>query len=76
MHSEVMDCFTVFAMTLFFHVYEAPPQAPAYADNALIIDIPTPGEFASGHVDGALNLPMDNAETQGQSSTNTSGASA
>lgn len=42
-----------------FFSHEAAPQAPAYDDNTLIIDIRTPGEFASGHVDGALNLPMD-----------------
>ena len=58
-----------------FFTNKAAPQAPAYDDNALIIDIRTPDEFASGHVDGALNLPMDNAGTQGQSPTNTSGAS-
>ena len=26
---------------------------------ALIIDVRSEGEFASGHVDGALNLPLD-----------------
>lgn len=25
----------------------------------MIIDVRSPGEFASGHVDGALNLPLD-----------------
>jgi phage shock protein E len=42
-----------------FFSQEAPPQAPAYDDNALVIDVRTPSEFAAGHVDGALNLPMD-----------------
>ena len=42
-----------------FFPNKAAPQAPAYDDNALIIDVRTPSEFASGHVDGALNLPMD-----------------
>lgn len=42
-----------------FFANETAPQAPVYDDNALIIDIRTPGEFASGHVEGALNLPMD-----------------
>jgi phage shock protein E len=46
-------------LSKFFTGKAAPPQAPAYDENALIIDIRTPGEFASGHVDGALNLPMD-----------------
>jgi phage shock protein E len=38
---------------------DAATQAPAYDENALVIDVRMPGEFASGHVDGALNLPMD-----------------
>lgn len=42
-----------------FFSHEAAPPAPAYDDNALVIDVRTPGEFASGHVDGAVNLPMD-----------------
>jgi phage shock protein E len=28
-------------------------------ENALILDVRSPGEFASGHVDGAVNLPLD-----------------
>jgi len=27
--------------------------------NALILDVRSPGEYASGHVDGAVNLPLD-----------------
>lgn len=27
--------------------------------SALIIDVRTPTEYAAGHVDGALNLPLD-----------------
>lgn len=37
----------------------SPPQGPAYDANALIIDLRTPSEFAVGHVDGAVNLPID-----------------
>ncbi|MFN5355236.1 MAG: rhodanese-like domain-containing protein [Bacteroidota bacterium] len=29
------------------------------ADEALIIDVRSPGEFAGGHVPGALNIPLD-----------------
>jgi phage shock protein E len=36
-----------------------PAQSPAYQDDALIIDVRTTSEFASGHVEGALNLPLD-----------------
>lgn len=42
-----------------FFSHDAAPQAPAYDDNAWVIDVRTPDEFASGHVDGAMNLPMD-----------------
>ena len=42
-------------------------QSPDAADaasapwdsNALILDVRSPGEYASGHVDGAVNLPLD-----------------
>jgi phage shock protein E len=43
--------------TLFSHV--PPARSPAYQDDALIIDVRTTSEFASGHVEGALNLPLD-----------------
>jgi phage shock protein E len=40
---------------------QASPDAspPAWNEDALIIDVRSPGEFSSGHVDGALNLPLD-----------------
>lgn len=31
----------------------------AAADNAFVIDVRTAGEYASGHVPGAVNLPVD-----------------
>ncbi len=34
-------------------------ETPAWDADALIIDVRGPGEFASGHVDGAVNLPLD-----------------
>ena len=36
-----------------------PAASPAYGADALIIDVRTPIEFASGHVQGAVNLPME-----------------
>jgi len=35
------------------------PTSPAWDKDALFLDVRTPGEYASGHVEGALNLPLD-----------------
>ena len=43
------------------------PAEPARAplpDNALVIDVRSPGEYASGHVQGAINLPLDRFEQE------------
>jgi len=37
----------------------ATSEAVVWNQDALIIDVRSPGEFASGHVDGALNVPLD-----------------
>jgi phage shock protein E len=29
------------------------------AEGALVVDVRTPGEFAGGHVKGAINIPLD-----------------
>jgi rhodanese-related sulfurtransferase len=34
------------------------------ADGALLLDVRTPGEFAAGHIQGAVNVPL--AELQGR----------
>lgn len=31
---------------------------------ALLVDVRTPGEFAAGHIDGALNIPVDQIEAR------------
>lgn len=31
-------------------------------DGALVIDVRSPGEYASGHLEGALNIPYDQTE--------------
>jgi rhodanese-related sulfurtransferase len=39
-------------------------DALAYLQNgALLIDVRSPGEFSSGHLPGAINLPLDEIET-------------
>jgi len=32
------------------------------ANGALLVDVRTPGEFAAGHVDGAINIPVQELE--------------
>lgn len=34
------------------------PADEPWPEGALIIDVRSPGEYQSGHVDGALNLPL------------------
>ena len=34
------------------------------AGGALILDVRTPGEFSSGHVQGAVNIPVDSLPAQ------------
>lgn len=39
-------------------------DAEAYLKNgALVIDVRTPGEFSSGHLTNAVNIPLDEIET-------------
>lgn len=37
----------------------AEPAGAPLPGNALVIDVRSPGEYASGHVQGAINLPLD-----------------
>lgn len=36
----------------------AAPAAPAVPADAVLIDVRSPGEFASGHVEGSINVPL------------------
>ena len=40
----------------------AEPAGAPLPSNALVIDVRSPGEYASGHVQGAINLPLDRFE--------------
>jgi len=42
----------------------SPKEAIAYLNNgAMVIDVRSPGEFSSGHLAKAINIPLDNLET-------------
>jgi phage shock protein E len=43
---------------------EQPPSAaaPSVAGKSLVLDVRTPEEYASGHVAGATNVPVDQVE--------------
>src|SRR5664280_1038603 len=42
----------------------SPKDARAYLKSgALVIDVRSPGEFSSGHLPSAINLPLDEIET-------------
>jgi phage shock protein E len=38
--------------------------AALVANGAVIVDVRTPGEFASGHVKGSLNIPLDTLQSR------------
>lgn len=40
-----------------------PAQAAARLDDYTVIDVRTPGEYASGHLPGAHNIPLDHLHT-------------
>ncbi|HEU4574799.1 MAG TPA: rhodanese-like domain-containing protein [Chitinophagaceae bacterium] len=35
-----------------------------YQNGAVIVDVRTPGEFKSGHIKGAINVPLQNLHNQ------------
>jgi phage shock protein E len=37
----------------------ATDQGVTWNEDALLVDVRTPAEFSQGHVEGALNLPLD-----------------
>lgn len=55
----------VFVMGLFGSLFASGPSARAeqawqeIAAGAVVVDVRTPAEFASGHVKGAINIPLD-----------------
>jgi phage shock protein E len=43
----------------FFSQFFGLGAAAPLPDNALIIDVRTPSEFAAGHIQGSINIPLD-----------------
>lgn len=41
---------------------DGPTARAKVEDGALLLDVRTPGEFQAGHVNGALNIPVDELE--------------
>jgi phage shock protein E len=40
------------------------PGRPATEKSGLILDVRSPDEFAAGHLDGAINVPVDELEAR------------
>ena len=61
----------VFAALIFFKFQmgrrsqeELTVMRQAVADGGLLLDVRSPGEFNSGHVDGALNIPVGELQSR------------
>ncbi len=35
-----------------------------FEEGAVIVDVRSPGEFASGHIDGSINIPLDKVKNK------------
>jgi len=43
---------------------DGPGARRLVAGGALLLDVRTPGEFAAGHIEGAINVPYDDVEAR------------
>ncbi len=57
--------FAAWRLTRAFTGKVAPDKARALVDaGAKLVDVRSPGEFASGHIDGAINVPVSELATR------------
>ncbi|MBT5576721.1 MAG: rhodanese-like domain-containing protein [Microbacteriaceae bacterium] len=68
--SPVKKIFTaillVFGVTLGVAGCSSPSEPVGLAEGTVIIDVRTPGEFATGHLEGALNIDVQSADFAAQ----------
>jgi rhodanese-related sulfurtransferase len=54
-------------LALFKKLFSGGPKADLgalMADGAIILDVRTPGEYASGHIKGSINMPLNTLPMQ------------
>lgn len=56
----------VFGVTLGVAACSTPSEPMGLAEGTVIIDVRTPGEFASGHLEGALNIDIQSPDFAAQ----------